>query len=62
MEFLEQVPDLDAILVAVSGGGLAAGIAVAAKYIKPDIKIILVSPEGKGSKWRFPKFMFQLID
>ena len=38
MEFLEQVPELDAIVVPVSGGGLAAGICVAAKAIKPDIK------------------------
>lgn len=37
-EFLNQVPQLDAIFVPVSGGGMAAGIAVAAKAIKPDIK------------------------
>ena len=38
VELLEQVPDLDAILVPISGGGMASGIAVAAKHIKPDIK------------------------
>lgn len=38
LEFLEQVPDLDAILVPVSGGGMISGIAIAAKAIKPDIK------------------------
>ena len=38
VEFLEQVPALDAILVAAGGGGLAAGICVAAKAIKPDIR------------------------
>ena len=38
LEFLEQVPQLDAILVCVSGGGMAAGIGVAAKAIKPAIR------------------------
>ncbi|KAK0068917.1 amino acid racemase [Biomphalaria pfeifferi] len=47
LEFLEQVPQLDAILIPVSGGGMSAGIAIAAKTIKPDIKIFLVTPKGK---------------
>ncbi|XP_050410098.1 serine racemase [Patella vulgata] len=47
MEFLEQVPDLDAILVSVSGGGMISGIAIAAKHIKPGIKVFAVEPEGK---------------
>ncbi|XP_062621024.1 serine racemase-like [Saccostrea cucullata] len=47
VEFLKQVPELDAILVPVSGGGMASGIAIAAKAIKPDIKVFLVEPEGK---------------
>lgn len=38
LEFLDQVPDLDAILVPTSGGGMVSGIAIAAKSIKPDIK------------------------
>ena len=38
VEFLRQVPDLDAILVATSGGGMISGIATAAKAIKPGIK------------------------
>ncbi len=40
LELLENRPDLAAILVPLSGGGLAAGIALSAKAIKPDIKII----------------------
>ncbi|XP_059144389.1 serine racemase-like isoform X2 [Physella acuta] len=47
VEFLEQVPNLDAILVPISGGGMSSGIAIAAKAIKPDIKIFLVTPKGK---------------
>lgn len=42
-EFLNQVPQLDAIFVPVSGGGMAAGIAVAAKAIKPDIKDLRIN-------------------
>lgn len=40
IEMLEQEPDLDTIVVPIGGGGLIAGIAVAAKSIKPDIQII----------------------
>ena len=39
---------LDAILVPVSGGGMAAGVAVAMSHLSPDTKIFLVAPEGKG--------------
>lgn len=47
IEFLKQVPQLDAIFVPVSGGGMAAGIAVAAQAIKQYIKVFIVEPEGK---------------
>ncbi|KAL3857714.1 hypothetical protein ACJMK2_012356 [Sinanodonta woodiana] len=47
VEFLQQVPDLDAILVPVSGGGMTSGIAIAAKTMKPEIKVFMVEPEGK---------------
>ena len=40
IEMLEAVPQLDTLVVAVGGGGLIAGIAVAAKALKPDIEII----------------------
>ena len=40
LEMLEAVPDLDTLLVAVGGGGLIAGIAVAAKALKPRIEVI----------------------
>jgi threonine dehydratase len=39
LEFLEQVPELDAIIVPVGGGGLIAGIAVAARALKPGTAI-----------------------
>ena len=46
LEVLEQDPDIDTLLVAIGGGGLIAGIAVAAKALKPEIRIIGVEPEG----------------
>ena len=45
LELLEDRPDLDMILVPLSGGGLAGGIALAAKAIKPDIRVIGISME-----------------
>jgi threonine dehydratase len=40
LEMLEAVPELDTLVVAVGGGGLIAGIAVAAKALKPGIEVI----------------------
>ncbi len=49
LEVLEELPDLDCIIVPIGGGGLISGIAIAAKMINPDIKIIGVEPEGAQS-------------
>jgi threonine dehydratase len=46
IELLEDVPDLDMIFCPVGGGGQLSGIAVAAKGLKPDIRIIGVEPAG----------------
>ena len=43
LEIAEQVPDLDAVVIPVGGGGLIAGTAVAIKNLCPSVKII-VSP------------------
>lgn len=43
LEILEDLPDLDCLLVPLSGGGLAAGVALAARSIKPDVRIVGVS-------------------
>jgi len=40
IEMLQAVPELDTLVVAVGGGGLIAGIAVAAKALKPGIEVI----------------------
>jgi threonine dehydratase len=45
LELLEQVSDLDAVLVAVGGGGLIAGIATVIKSLRPECEVIGVEPE-----------------
>lgn len=40
LEMLDQVPELDVIVVPIGGGGLIAGMAVAAKALKPSVQII----------------------
>ncbi|MDB5425279.1 MAG: threonine dehydratase, partial [Phenylobacterium sp.] len=44
LEMLEDVPDLDILPVPIGGGGLIAGMATAAKHVKPDIKVIGLEP------------------
>ncbi|MCC6925063.1 threonine ammonia-lyase [Novosphingobium sp.] len=45
LEMLAQVPDLDMLVIPVGGGGLATGMSVAARAIKPDIALIGVEAE-----------------
>jgi threonine dehydratase len=45
LELLEERPDLEAILVPLSGGGLAGGIALAAKTLNPAVRVIGISME-----------------
>ncbi|MCH4886385.1 threonine/serine dehydratase [Acidaminobacter sp. JC074] len=40
IEVLDQCPDIDTIIVPIGGGGLSTGVAVAAKGLKPDIRVI----------------------
>lgn len=46
LEMLEDAPQLDTLLVAIGGGGLISGIALAAKAMKPDIRVIGIEPVG----------------
>jgi threonine dehydratase len=48
LELAEQVPDAEAVLVPVGGGGLAAGIAVALKQLRPDVRVIGVQAGLSG--------------
>jgi threonine dehydratase len=46
LEVLEDVPDLDAVIVPVGGGGLISGIATAVKSARPKVRVIGVEPTG----------------
>jgi len=52
LELLEDVPDLDWLLLPVGGGGLASGVAVAAKALRPAIRVIAVEPSGADDAQR----------
>jgi threonine dehydratase len=45
LEVLEQVPDVEAIVLPIGGGGLAAGVSVAVKALRPDVRIFGVEPD-----------------
>ncbi len=52
LELLEDVPDLDAIVAPVGGGGLMSGICVAARGMNPDLHLIAAEPHGADDAWR----------
>jgi threonine dehydratase len=49
MEFLRQTGQLDALFVAIGGGGLAAGVASAVKQLQPRCRVYGVEPAGADS-------------
>jgi threonine dehydratase len=49
LELLRQVPDLDAIVCPIGGGGLIAGVAVAVKSLRPRVRIIGVESVATGN-------------
>ena len=51
-ELAEQLPDLDAVIVAVGGGGLPGGVARATKLINPRCQVFGVEPEGADNMRR----------
>ncbi len=46
LELLAAMPDVDTVLVAIGGGGLISGMAVALKALKPSVRIIGIEPVG----------------
>lgn len=46
LELMEDVPDLDAIIVPIGGGGMISGIALAARELSPRLKVIAAEPAG----------------
>ena len=49
LELLEQLPDLDAVIVPIGGGGLISGVAFAIKHRNPNVKIYGVQASGAPS-------------
>ncbi|MEU3843245.1 threonine ammonia-lyase [Streptomyces sp. NPDC028635] len=49
LEILEQCPEVRTIVVGIGGGGLAAGIAVAVKSLRPDVRVVGVQAEGAAA-------------
>ncbi|MGW8767014.1 threonine ammonia-lyase [Streptomyces sp. NPDC055815] len=49
LEILEQCPEVRTVLVGIGGGGLAAGIGLAVKSLRPDVKVIGVQAEGAAA-------------
>ncbi|MFG3495184.1 threonine ammonia-lyase [Streptomyces sp. NPDC047928] len=49
LEILEQCPEVRTIVVGMGGGGLAAGIGLAVKALRPDVKVVGVQAEGAAA-------------
>lgn len=49
LEILEEMPDVEAVIVPIGGGGLIAGMAFTIKQLKPDVKVYGVQAEGAPS-------------
>ncbi len=63
LEILEEIPDIDIILCPIGGGGLISGIALYAKEINPNIRIIGVQAEGANAMQRsFREGKLQKLD
>jgi threonine dehydratase len=52
LEFLEQAPDLEAVIVPIGGGGLAAGVSSAVKLVNPACQVFGVEPFGADTMYR----------
>ena len=55
LEILEEMPDVEAVIVPIGGGGLIAGMAFTLKQLKPDVKVYGVQAEGAPSMYKSVK-------
>ncbi len=55
LELLDEVPDLDAVIAPVGGGGLLSGTSIAAKGLNPNIRVIAAEPEMADDAYRSMK-------
>jgi threonine dehydratase len=49
LEIIEQIPNLDAVIIPVGGAGLLAGVSLAIKTLRPNVKIVAVEAENVAS-------------
>lgn len=52
LELIEEAPDIDALIAPVGGGGLLSGCAIAAKSIRPCIRVFGAEPEIANDTWQ----------
>ena len=52
LELLNQLPDVEAVIVPIGGGGLISGVVYALKSLKPDVKVYGVQAQGAASMLR----------
>jgi threonine dehydratase len=52
LELLDQVADLDAVIAPVSGGGLLSGTSIAAKSVRPQVRVIGAEPKNADDAYR----------
>ena len=71
LEIFEDLPDVDAVVVPVGGGGLASGIGTALRALKPQVKIYAAEPEtaapvaaslAAGRATYFPNWQASFVD
>ncbi len=52
LELIQQLPDIDAVIVPIGGGGLISGIAYTMKQLRPSCKVYGVQAQGAGSMYQ----------
>lgn len=52
LEILEELPDVDAVVAPIGGGGLISGISRASRVSSPDVQVVGVEPEGSCCMYR----------
>lgn len=71
LEILEDLPDVDAIVASLGGGGLLAGVAAAVKARRPDVQVFAAEPETaapfdaslkKGHPCHFDRWQASFVD
>ena len=63
LEILDQLPDVEAVIVPISGGGLISGVAFAIKSLRPEVKVYGVQAAGAASMYKaFHDHKYETLD